>query len=326
MGCCFSSTPTTPATAADLFSPTSPWNVPAAGSVDPNSATMVSNASATGSLAQGIAATGGGAITISGIDDGGQGEYYSVPFYEADASTPRVPVGDSTGWWGGFSSVPIPVGATASLGSDHHLAIWDKPNNLLYEFWNAVKSGSNWSASWGSTFASNGQGYQTGVNQNGARAYGGSLVGGLIRRQEMVNGFIPHALAMAYQYTRGLFYARGLGADGVTVNIASHNDNASASNRNSTGNIPEGARLRLKASVDVDAKCGSNQACKVIGRALQTYGVFIVDTSGATGIYAEVTSVHGQSWSGLLAINSAAAFTAADFELMSLPSSLTAAA
>lgn len=306
---------------ADLFSPTSPWNVPATGSVDPNSATMVSSTS-TGSLKLGMQATNG--LSISGIDDGGQGEYYSVPLYIADASTPRVAVGDSTGWWGGFASVPIPTGATAALGSDHHLAIWDKPNNLLYEFWNAVKSGSNWSASWGSTFASNGLGYQTGVNQNSARAYGGSLVGGLIRRQEMVNGYIPHALAMAYPYTRGLFYARGLGADGVTVNIASHCDNASASNRNSTGNIPEGARLRLKSSVDVDAKCGTNQACKVLGRALQTFGAFIVDTSGGTGIYAEITSVHGQSWSGLLAVNSAAAFTADDFELMSLPTTLTA--
>lgn len=324
MGCCFSSTPTTPATAADLFSPTSPWNVPASGSVDPNSATMVSNASATGSLKYGINAAGH-SFDIQGPDSWSQGEYYGVPLYIANASTPRVAVSDSTGWWGGFSSVPIPTGATAAVGSDHHLAIWDQPNNLLYEFWNALKSGSNWSASFGITFASNGQGYQTGVWQNGARAYGGSLVGGLIRRQEMLNGVIPHALAMSYQYTRGLHYARGLGADGVTVNIASHCDNASAPNRNSTGNIPEGARLRLKSSVDVDAKCGSNAACKVIGRALQTFGAFVIDTAGAPSFYSEVLSPQGQTWAGLLTATDARAFGADDFELMSLPSSLTAA-
>ena len=309
-----------PAT-AELFSATSPWNVPVVGSVDPNSNTLVSDVSATGSLAKAISTYG--PIGISGVDTAPQGEYYSVPFYEADASTPRVAVGHSTDWWAGFPSVPIPTGATASLGDDHHLAVWDKPNNLLYEFWGAVNTGGNWSAGFGVTFASNGLGYQTGTGLNSARAYGGSLVGGLIRRSEMLAGVIPHALAMAYPLTRGQFYARGLGADGVAVNIASHCDNNASANRNTASNIPEGARLRLKASVDIDARCGSDAACKIIGQALKTYGVFIVDTAGANGIYAEVLSVHGQSWAGIMTRTAPGPFVASDFELMSLPASLT---
>lgn len=303
-----------------LFSPTSAWNVPATGSVAPQSATMISSTNV-GSLKYAFNQRG------VGFDIAGTASYpdYGIPLYYADASTPRVNVGDNTGWWGGLTSVPMPAQAKTAVGTDHHLSIWDVPNNTIYEFWDMRKaSNGSWSAGLGSKLDTNGLGYQTTAWRGSARAYGGSAIAGSIRYQEMKNGEIKHALAMAYPWTRGKAYAMGIGTDGITQNIATHSDNASAANRNTSANIPEGARLRLKASVDVNAKCGTNNNCKVIGRALQTYGAYVVDTSGVATFYAEVLTGKSVSWNGVLSIQDARAFAADDFELLSLPANLTA--
>ncbi len=308
-------------TTEQVFSPTSPWNTTAIGSVDANNATMVTNASAIGSLQYSFNQTG--AFAIQGINDWAEGEYYGVPVFEANASTPRVNVSDSTGWWGGFTNVPMPTNAAPALGSDHHLVIWDKSTNLIYEYWTAVKSGSNWSAGAGARWSATGAGWGSAIQAGlAARAYGGSLIAGLIRRSEMLAGVIPHALAFAYPYSRGLFYANGLGVDGVNMNIANHCDNNSSSNRNSTGNIPEGAHFRLKASVNLTSL---STPARIIGQALKTYGAYVVDVGGALTFYAEILSPHGQSWSGLLSTLSVNMFTATDFELLSLPATLTPA-
>jgi hypothetical protein len=302
-----------------LFGATSPWNVGAIGNVDPNSATMTSSG-AVGSLSYSFSNTG------HGFDIQGTAVYpdYGIPLYYADNTTPRVTVSDSTGWWGGLTNVPMPAQAKPSVGSDHHLSVWDVPNHMIYEFWDTVKgSNGTWSSGLGAKLDTNGIGYQTVKGAGGARAYGGSAIAGSIRYQEMKDGVINHALAMAYPWSRGKAYAMGLGTDNITQNIASHSDNASATNRNTTANIPEGARLRLKASVDVNAKCGTNNNCKVIGRALQTYGAYVVDNSGVATLYAEVLTGKNVSWNGVLAISDARAFAANDFEVLTLPATLT---
>ena len=53
------------------------------------------------------------------------------------------------------------------------------------------------------------------------------------------------------------------------------------------GYLPEGARFRLKAAVDVKARCGTNRGCQVVGTALQQYGAYVVDTGGWPAFYAE---------------------------------------
>jgi hypothetical protein len=147
----------------------------------------------------------------------------------------------------------------------------------------------------------------------------------MILHEEMEAGVINHALGMAYPWTLGKKYAMGIGKDGITMNIATHSDNASGVNRNGEYNIPEGARFRLKSSVDVNARCGTNRACKIIGTALKTYGAYVVDTAGVTTFYAEVLTNKPESWAGLLKITDVRAFQADDFELLSLPPTLTSA-
>lgn len=304
-----------------LFARSSPWNSPATGRVDPSSSLMISSQS-TGSLAYSFATTGRG-LAIAGTDDYPD---YGVPLYEVTTSAPLVQVKDKYGWWGGgYSGVPMPANATPAVGTDHHLSIWDIPNHTLYEFWEMVKNpDGTWSAGAGVKFDTRGTGYQTTPWAVSARAYGGAAIAGAIRHAEMKAGVIDHALGMAYPWTRGQAYALGLGTDGITVNIASHSDNALGADRNGAANIPEGARLRLKASVDVAARCGANRACKIIGTALKKYGMYLVDTAGVATLYAEVLTGRDVSWTGLLSITDAEVWTADDFELLSLPAALTA--
>jgi hypothetical protein len=210
--------------------------------------------------------------------------------------------------------------ARADTGSDHHLAVWDVPNHRVYEFWDAVKSSSGaWTAGYGITFDTTGIGYQTGIWQGSARESGVSLVGGAIRYSEMKNGLIPHALAMTYPYTRGDAYARGLGSGGVMGIASQTNTNSLAKGYTGWGYLPEGARFRLKASVDVASRCGSNRACTVIGTALQQYGAYVVDTGGWPAFYAENLQGKQASWAGLLSADDASVWLTADLEVLALP-------
>jgi len=298
-----------------LFGPTSPWNtpIPATANADPNSANMIANLA--------LAFTNDASFAIATDATG-----YSVPIYYADASTSRVRVYASTTWWDDstFTSVPMPPQATPDPKADKHLVVWDVPNALLYEYWHMVKNvDGSWSAGAAVKFSATALGYQTGIWELSARAYGGSLAAGAIRYSEMTAGVIPHALAMSYQYTRGDYYARGTASDG-TVAIASHNDNVQDPARINPYNIPEGARLRLKPSVDIAAraatKSGASQvACQIIGEALRTYGAYMVDYAGGPTFYAENLQGKAVSWTGLLDTADSRPFLASDFEVLTLP-------
>jgi len=297
-----------------LFNASSPWNqpIPSTAKADPNSDNMIGNL--------------GTAFSSHVLSVNTDATRYAIPIYYADATTPKVTVRDSSGWWdeSGFTAVPMPPQATPDPGSDGHLVVWDVPNATLYEYWKMVKnSDGTWSSGLGAKFSATGYGYQTGIWQGSARAYGGSLAAGAIRYSEMKNGVIPHALAMAYQYPRGDYYARGAASDG-TIGIASHNDNVRTSTQISIYNIPEGARLRLKPSVDVAARAAtksgaSRTACQIIGQALQTYGAYMVDHAGAPVLYAENLQGKDVSWSGLLNTLDISPFLATDFEVLTLP-------
>jgi hypothetical protein len=215
---------------ARLFAATSPWNTPASGSVDPASDAMTSSGRR-GSLVDSLAGAGR-TLDIAGTDDYPD---YGIPVFEADAATPRVAVADTYGWWGGgFAAVPVPVDAMPARGTDHHLCIVDRASHTLWEFWEMTRTADGrWTAGAGARLDLTGPGYQSEPDKLGARAYGGSAAAGLLRYDEMRAGQIKHALAMAYAWTRGTAYARGLGVDGKTQNIASHDDAKPSRNRRS---------------------------------------------------------------------------------------------
>jgi hypothetical protein len=255
---------------------------------------------------------------------------------------------------------------------DHHLIVVSQSLNAVWEFW---KMGYNvpdpndpshvpidgWSASGAVKWALNGPGYgPVAPGMGSARAYGGSAAAGAITKKEMDAGVIPHALAFAYSYTDGIYYAAGRNA---TLNgpmcVATHTDGYCPTKggvpfrtKNNAGpgrvggeangwSLPEGARLRLRQAVSVDARAtawesahpGRGAAVRILGTALQQYGMYVVDHSGliydaanpttevpTANLYAEhVFGLPNQTWGGSLHSDDARAFPSSDFEVLALP-------
>src|SRR5690606_31638440 len=105
------------------------------------------------------------------------------------------------------------------------------------------------------------------------RAYGGSQLGGLIREGEATRGPIEHAIAVAIP-------ARNLG--GRAVWPATSDDQTS----DYAGSIPMGSRFAIPPNVDLDS-LGLSPAYLRLARALQKYGLIVVDKSGSPCMYSE---------------------------------------
>jgi len=75
----------------------------------------------------------------------------------------------------------------------------------------------------------------------------------------------------------------------------------------------------------VAARCGANNGCRMVGAALQRYGAYVVDFSGVATFAGEDRSGQAQKWGGLMTTTDSHAFLATDFELLSLPQSMTIA-
>ena len=164
----------------------------------------------------------------------------------------------------------IPAGAQPTTGSDHHLVVingaqeldmWLASYDATTDSWSAGVRVINNVTGWGAYCA-------LGQHCNGAEASGFALLGGDIRPEEIQQGHIDHALSMITPYTEV----------GYIACPATHTDgtyNAPA--------IPEGARIQLDPSFNVDAQSWPGWE-KTIAKALQVYGAYIVDTGGALAV------------------------------------------
>lgn len=137
--------------------------------------------------------------------------------------------------------------------------------------WQASKSSSSWSASAGAAVSTSGNGIaQAGTASGNAANF--PLLGGLIRPEEILQGHIDHALVFGMPGVSQLGH----------VCPATHNDGTSAD----PNALEEGARLQLDPSVDVSSLPIPAWA-KTVARAMQTYGMYLRDSSGSLVIYAE---------------------------------------
>jgi hypothetical protein len=135
--------------------------------------------------------------------------------------------------------------------------------NTGYDFWRAQRTSStSWSSSWGTRFSLTGSG--TG---DGATGAGMPLLAGLPRLSEMEHGQINHAIGFVTENTCASVYRFP----------ASKTDG-----RSGQGNcIPEGTRIQLDPSINVDAIPGITAGERMVAHALQTYGGYCKDTGGA---------------------------------------------
>ena len=208
---------------------------------------------------------------------------YNYPVYFADADTPRwdVPctvyrcvVGTQDGGirTDMLDDVPIPSDAQPSPDSDGRMIIIDRVTYAEYDFWRAERVETGWTTAGGSAYNILWNGTPA---TNNSRGSGIPSYAGLLRPWEILQGKIEHALAFGVDYP----------AKDKCVFPASKTDGDSTL----PFAIPEGARLQLDPSLTEEDfnQMGLDRTGKIIARALQEYGMFLVDHSGSFMLYLE---------------------------------------
>lgn len=232
---------------ANPFASDSPWRrtIPQQPTVDPKSAAMIGYVQSTRGLFANIVEFG-------------------IPIYSAGPDTPTFDVTCAGPEWGicPFAGwpVPIPDGAKPNSGSDGALVTVDETSSTVFEFWQAAKTGNQWSAQWGAVNSLRGSGWGGSATGSGA-----SRLGGVIRAAEIRAGVIPHALALQTSNACTTFRPPALKSDGKSTRADC---------------LPEGAHLQLDPSVDLGA-LGLSKGELAVATAMQRYGGYIVDVGGA---------------------------------------------
>jgi hypothetical protein len=171
-----------------------------------------------------------------------------------------------------LSKVPIPTDAKPSSGTDGQMILVNPGTGLEYDLWQAERTQVGWEVSNASVYNIRGDG--TPIDY-GSRGAGIPYLAGLVRPWEITNGKVEHAVAFATDRI----------ARDRCVWPASKTDGKSGRKFAP----PEGARLQLDPGLserDFDS-LGLDATARVIARALQQYGMILVDGSGRTKVYAE---------------------------------------
>lgn len=228
---------------------------------------------------------------------------FGIAIYEVDDATAPVSV-ECTEPWGTCLLASglhrIPDGARPAPGSDGTLVVIDWSEGRTVELWQAEQvSETRWQTSWGTTTAIDG----TGIPEIFGNGAGVSHLAGVIRTAEIEQGHIGHALAFSTMHTcRDVYRYPATKTDGQS---------------SESDCIPEGARVQLDPSIDVDA-LDLNSAERMIARALQTYGAYAIDTGGSPmALYFEVADDATPGDPG--AVYTSAGLTSDYFDLRSIP-------
>jgi hypothetical protein len=174
---------------------------------------------------------------------------------------------------------------------DRHMLIVDRDNRHLYELYNVFFDGTRWRAGSGAFFD---------LTQNGRRpdgwtsadAAGLAILPGLVRYDEAFgSGDIEHAFRVTVRATNGYVYP------------ASHRAGST------TGALPMGARLRLKASKDIS---GFRPEIQRIFRAMKRYGLIVADN----GSDMFISGAFDTRWNNDILNPAFRSLTASDFEVV----------
>jgi hypothetical protein len=217
-------------------------------------------------------------------------DQFTPAVYEFDERTPlrtmklsgyysTYDAGDNARKGHGFaprvSRIPVPEDAVAPPGDDAQVVLWNPTTGVEYAFWQFGRTVS------GGYSATNGYRYHTragflGRFADGLAGRGAGLpyLGGLVRPCEIDRGRIDHALAFAYSSPspRAFVYPASK-LDGL----------------GSRRDLPEGSRLQLDPALGEDDfdRWRLPAAARTIARALQTYGMYLVDNSGSSKVFLE---------------------------------------
>ncbi|HSL64583.1 MAG TPA: hypothetical protein VK874_07980 [Gaiellaceae bacterium] len=254
------------------FAESSPLNTPisADAAVDPSSAAMTSGM-------EYAAAQKGFSISV---------KRWSVPVYYADRTTPRRTVTLDAPWTipaHRLVDVPFPAEARPDPAGDMHMAVIDRDTGCFYEYYKLFRRGDGeWQARWANRGSLAGPGIHRSALST--RASGFANLAGLIRPEELRAGAIEHALVFGHPFTK----AGGPVAPATDSDGRPGSETGAAVGLSLPGGalpIPEGARVQLDPALDLDS-VGLAPWQRVIARALQRYGMYLVDTAGTTGLVA----------------------------------------
>ena len=227
---------------------------------------------------------------------------YTIPIYEVDSTIPLIKVGnhprhnfrhspefDSIG-------VPIPGDFKPSPGSDQHATIIDWNKKLAWDMFLVEKDSSGqWVSCTGVIVPLDGPGVfnksdfavkdDESIHQYGpSRAAGVPSFAGTIMYDEVIAGEINHKLSCALRFVALKEYVfPAIWTDG-----------------NFPGGIPEGSVIQLDPDLDL-SKFDLLPGEIAVARALQKYGMVVVDFAAGNVLYGEGLWIYpDKSWDGLL--------------------------
>jgi len=255
-----------------LFPPTNWWNTDiSAAPLDPKSASFISF----------IGVSRSGHADFGGESGDPSAPIYGIPYVVVSGTQPKVPVTfdyDDESDLGGY---PIPeeaktqqrwiegglAGGDARADGDRHMLIVDRDNRILYELYALRWTGSRWEAGSGAIFPLDSNARRP-DGWTSADAAGLAVLPGLVRYDEVFGPDpIRHAFRVTVRSTNGYVWP------------ASHRAGSTS------GALPMGARLRLKASTDLSRFPAS---ARKIFQAMKTYGLIVADNGSdlfVTGTY-----------------------------------------
>lgn len=203
---------------------------------------------------------------------------YGVTLIDASAvsaSTPRYDVKFTKAWGSdpfGTSTVGIPRGTRIPPGSDGAVAILDPIAGKAFGIWQAKYDSTTdtWSGSWGGSTDLNGNGVDSigSATASGISRYAGIVTAAEFSAAIANNSGIDHALVFSTDIAGSSFVGPAIKSDGTNIAAVATP-------------IPEGYRIQLDPTINVDAIPGISAGEKVIAKTLQTYGAYVVDQGGS---------------------------------------------
>ena len=213
--------------------------------------------------------------------------------HATDQSFPFYPIPDEAITQAHWIEGGEPGNVDRRSSNDRHLLIVDRDRRHLYELYNVFYDGSQWHAGSGAFFDMNINGRRP-DGWTSADAAGLAILPGLVRYDEVFgSGEIEHAFRVTVRATNGYVYP------------ASHRAGST------TGALPMGARLRLKATRNIS---GFPPEVQKIFRAMKRYGLIVADNG--SDMY--VSGTYDTRWNNDVLNPAFRALTANDFEVIQL--------
>jgi len=240
---------------------------------------------------------------------------FSIEVLEGDESTPFRAFNPTEDFFEpdcDLAEVPVPAGGALEgetgyecFGDgDCHLIVVHRPSLRLFEMWRADIRGDVFDggclAVWDMTrvYGPSGRGEQC----TSADAAGFPIAPLLFTADEVAAGAIDHAIRFIVPNSH-------IRADEY-VHPATHGTFATSGPPSAP---PYGARLRLRADFPLESL--PNEAARVVGRAMQRYGMFLAD-AGQIALTAQSDRFATASWAGLLHTRDLEAIRPRDFGMI----------